>query len=103
MKISDELKKQAINAKSAEELLKIAEENHIEITPEEAEKYYASLHTEGQLSDTELDNVAGGCDPKKYKAVCPRCGLTDFYQEISNNGNYYCNHCHKTFKTPRYI
>ena len=101
MKISDELKKQAINAKSAEELLEMAEENHIEITPEQAEKYFSLLHTGGQISDDELDNVAGGCGSKNYTFICPYCGSTDFYLDVENNGHYRCNHCHKTFKNPR--
>ena len=57
-------------AKSAEELLALAKENDIEMTEEEAKKHYAEWHKEGELSDDELDNVAGGCggssdpDPK---------------------------------------
>ena len=56
-------------AKSAEELLALAKENGVELTEEEAKKYFAEWHKEGELSDNELDNVSGGCgddvpDPK---------------------------------------
>lgn len=47
-------------AKAAEELLALAKENGIELTDEDAAKYFAELHKEGALADDELDNVAGG-------------------------------------------
>ena len=59
-------------AKSAEELLALAKENGIELTEEEAAKYFADLHKEGELSDDELDNVAGG--------TCYSSGVTDPYE-----------------------
>lgn len=51
----------AKSARSAEELYEIAKENNVELTAEEAVTYYAQLNpTQGELSDDELDNVAGG-------------------------------------------
>ena len=47
-------------AKSAEELIALAKENGIELTEEEAAKYFADLHKEGELADEELENVSGG-------------------------------------------
>lgn len=48
-------------AASAEELAVIAKENGIEMSAEEAAAYFAKLHpATGELSDDELDNVAGG-------------------------------------------
>ena len=39
----------------------LAKENGVEITKEEADTYFRQLHpTSGELSDEELDNVAGG-------------------------------------------
>ena len=61
MKFSNELIEKAKTAKSAEELLQIAKAENIEMTAEEASKYCAELHKTGELSDDELDNVAGGC------------------------------------------
>lgn len=53
--------KQAKQAKSAEELLALAKENGVEMTKEEAMQYFAKLTpTSGELSDEELDHVAGG-------------------------------------------
>ena len=69
MNISKELIEKAIQAKTAEELLAMAKAENIELTDEEAAKAFAELNKSGELSDEELDNVAGGCspsDPPKY-------------------------------------
>ena len=60
MKISKELLKKAKTAKTAEELLEMAKAENIEISAEEAAKAFAELNKTGELSDEELDNVAGG-------------------------------------------
>ena len=90
MEISKELSEKAKTAKSAEELLQMAKAENIEMTAEEAAKYFAELHKTGELSDEELDNVAGGCGGEeitepKYKEgdlvwisggfACHTCGL----------------------------
>ena len=64
MKISKELLEKA---KSAEELLEMAKTEKIELTAEEAAKAFAELNKSGELSDEELDNVAGGCGGPNYK------------------------------------
>ena len=60
MKISKELLEKAKTAKTAEELLAMAKAEKIELTEEEATKAFAELNKTGELSDEELDNVAGG-------------------------------------------
>ena len=67
MNISKELLEKA---KTAEELLEMAKAENIELSAEQAAKAFAELHKMGELSDEELDNVAGGCDgfkPTKWK------------------------------------
>ena len=60
-KITPELLEKAKQAKSAEELLTLAKENDIELTEENAKAYFEQLNTPtGELSDAELDNIAGG-------------------------------------------
>ena len=61
MKISKELLEKAKTAKSAEELLELAKAENIELSAEQAAKAFAELNRTGELSDEELDNVAGGC------------------------------------------
>ena len=61
MNITKELIEKAKTAKSAEELLAMAKAESVELTEEQAEKAFAELHKSGELSDDELDNVAGGC------------------------------------------
>lgn len=95
MKLSKELIEKAKEAKSVEELLAMAKAEHIELSAEEAAKAFAELHKSGELSDDELDNVAGGCGeeeiPKpKYKVgdmvvssrgfPCHTCGIYRDFQ-----------------------
>ena len=61
MNISKELIEKAIQAKTAEELLAMAKAENIELTEGQAAKAFAELNKTGELSDEELDNVAGGC------------------------------------------
>ena len=63
MKFSNEMIEKAKTAKSAEELLAMAKAENIELSAEEAEKVFAELNKTGELSDEELNNVAGGCYP----------------------------------------
>ena len=67
MNISKELIEKAKTAKSAEELLAMAKAENIELTEEQAAKAFAELNKTGELSDEELDNVAGGCGGPDYK------------------------------------
>ena len=68
MKISKELLEKAKTAKTAEELIEMAKAENIELTVEQAAKAFAELNKSGELSDEELDNVAGGCGglPSSY-------------------------------------
>ena len=63
MKYSKELIEKAKTAKTAEELLAMAKAENIELSAEEAEKAFAELNKTGELSDEELNNVAGVCYP----------------------------------------
>lgn len=66
-----EMIEKAKTAKTAEELLALAQENGVELSEEEAKTCFAQLQpVSGELSDDELDNVAGGgCgnSPKKLR------------------------------------
>lgn len=73
MEINDTVIAQAKESKNADELLAMARENGIELTEDEAKTYYSRLHsTSCELSDEELDNVAGGgCDNYNEKRAKP--------------------------------
>ena len=59
--MDQELLTKAKAAETAEELLTLAKENGMELTEAEAKTYFDLLHPQtGELSDDELDNVAGG-------------------------------------------
>ena len=58
-----ELMEKAQTAKTPDELLALAKEMEVEMSSQEAEETFALLNKKGELSDEELDNVAGGgCD-----------------------------------------
>ncbi|MGN0813938.1 MAG: hypothetical protein ACI4MH_01745 [Candidatus Coproplasma sp.] len=61
MELTKELIQKAETAKTAEELLKLAKAEGVELSQEEAARYFSEFHKTGELSDDELDNVAGGC------------------------------------------
>ena len=61
MRFTNEIIEKVKTAKSAEELLAMAKAENIELTAEQAAKAFEKLHKTGELSDEELDNVAGGC------------------------------------------
>ena len=88
MEFNTELLEKAKEAKSAEELLSLAKENGIEMTDEEGAAYFAQMKKNGELSDEELDNVAGGgCQTKvggeKYTVVTS--GVRCFNGGYENN------------------
>ena len=59
--MEQELIAKAKEAKTVEELMALAKENNVAITEEDAKMYFEVLHPKtGELSDDELDNVAGG-------------------------------------------
>ena len=60
MNFPETIIEKAKQAKSAEELLTLAKENGEELTEEEANTYFAKLHKTGELTDDELNDVAGG-------------------------------------------
>ena len=103
-----ELFEQAKEAKSAEELVSLAKENGMELTEEEAAAYFAQLNKSGELSDEELDNVAGGgCHNKDGRLVvtvwyscndftCKKCGRKntgDHFHIIDGYRTNYMQQC----------
>ncbi len=47
-------------AKSADEILVLAKESGVEIDEEKAKELFSQLNATGELSDDDLDKVAGG-------------------------------------------
>ena len=58
-KITKEQVEKALQCKTAEELMKLAAEEGIDLTKDEAEAYLSEMK-EVELTDTELKKVAGG-------------------------------------------
>ncbi|MCM1023705.1 MAG: Nif11-like leader peptide family RiPP precursor [Prevotella sp.] len=78
-KLTPELIEKARQAKSAEELSALAKENGIELSEDETKAYFEQLNKSGELSDDELDSVAGGGCYKKDGRLVVTC-------------YYYCKH-----------
>ncbi|MDO4811282.1 MAG: hypothetical protein Q3985_04980 [Eubacteriales bacterium] len=84
MKFTEEQMKKFNEAESVEEAIALAKEEGLEVSEEEIGKYYNATHIpargkEGELSDDELDSVAGGA-----------CAYSDGRQVV--NSNYGCDH-----------
>ena len=95
MNISNELLEKAKKAKSAEELLELSKAENIELTAEEAARYFAELHKTGELSDEELDNVAGGCDEyQSGDSAQFSIGQRVLYIEVMNVPHQGCEYYH---------
>ena len=82
MNISKELLEKAKQAKTAEELLAMAKAENIELNAEEAAQAFAKMNKNGELSDEELDNVAGGGCPGG--ATPPKFSVND---RVSHKGS----------------
>ena len=108
--VTSELLEKAKNAETSEELLTLAKENGVEMTAEEAKEYFDQLHKSGELSDEELDNVAGGgCHAKDGRLVvtafygcehwaCHLCGDTTKYNAFT--GGEHCHVCKSFVPAP---
>lgn len=60
MQFTSEQIKKAKTAKSADELLAMANAEGVEITPEQAEIFFNTVSVDGELTDEQLLSVAGG-------------------------------------------
>ena len=72
MTFTNEQLTKAKQAKSAEELLAMAKESRIEMTAEEAAKYFAVLNKKSELSGDELVTVAGGKGEEEEERPAPK-------------------------------
>ena len=62
MELNKELVAKAKEAKTPEELMALAKEAGVDMTEESAASLFEQLNSEAsELSDSELDNVSGGC------------------------------------------
>lgn len=79
-KITPEILEKAGQAKSAEELIALAEENGYPLDEERARKYFGQLNRSGELSDEELDNVAGGGCYRNGRLIVTMKNSCDLYE-----------------------
>lgn len=94
MKFSKELIEKAKTAKNAEELIEMAKVENIELSAEEAAEAFAELYKTGELSDDELDNVAGGCEDEIPE---PKYSVGDMVVSSRGFPCHTCN-CYRDFQ-----
>lgn len=97
-----ELMEKAKRAHSPEELIALAKENEIELSEESAKAYYEQINKSGELSDDELDNVAGGgCHGSGGRLIvtvcnscngfkCSKCGKTETRSSFMQPADHHC-------------
>ena len=67
--MANEIMEKLKAAKSAEELLEIAKANGKELTAEQAKMLFDGLRGGGELSDEDLDKVAGGAADEEWLSI----------------------------------
>ena len=84
-----ELIKKAKAAKSSAELIALAKENGVEITPEEAASCFTKLNPQsGDISDEELENVSGGgCHNSDGRLIVTGCNMCDHWSCLQCGGS----------------
>ena len=95
MGLNSELLEKAKQACTAEEIVSLAKENGVELTEEEAKEYFEQLHKSGELSDEELDSVAGGgCHKKDGRLIVTAVYSCDGYicKDCDSTGNHKHSH-----------
>ena len=95
MELNSELLEKAKQAGMAEELMAVAKANGVELTEEEAKEYFEQLHKSGELSDEELDSVAGGgCHKKDGRLIVTAVYSCDGYicKDCDSTGNHKHSH-----------
>ena len=100
--MNKELLAKAKETKTPEELLALAKENGAELTEESAKAYFDRLHPQtGELSDSELDNVAGGGCHNGGRLVVSAMNYCDEWRCKDDGSMSYlnvlfveCNTCH---------
>lgn len=102
MKLTQEQLLAAKKAESAEQLQALLQTFSVEVSAQEAAKLFAAMRKTAELSDEELDNVAGGvycsgdCFPDRECPVCRGRGM----QEKFDGDLWYlvCDHCSTAFR-----
>ncbi len=74
--MDEKLLEKAKEAKTLDELKGLLSNNGFDMEDENAEEFYARIHSDEELSDEELDGLSGGREGKGYYSTkCPRCDM----------------------------
>lgn len=108
---NEEMIARAKEAGSADELVALAKKNGKELSAEQANVLFGKLHQSGELSDSELDSAAGGCNYVSPSSVCSVCGgdmeCIGFHLYDSNLDQHYseyeCTKCGHIYDLYDYV
>ena len=111
-KLTPELLEKAKQVETPEELAALAKENGIELTPESAKAYFDSLNKAGEISDDELDSVAGGkkcgtCYSNDGRPIVTAFNSCEYYTDEDTGeirpDDGYCMNCRHSSYTNGYL
>ena len=91
-KITIELAEKLSQGKSADEILAIARQNGLQISPEEANLAIEDMKNQGELTDEELEKAAGGRHWWSFEIICKHCGCRFLIYNLRQT----CPECRKT-------
>ncbi len=98
---NEELFSKAREVGSAEELLKLAHDNGMtDFTEESAKEYFNLIKKNGELSDDELSDAAGGCKKGGRRVVSPGyiCVMRIYKPDSTFDLPYWrCDYCHHDY------
>ena len=94
MKLTPELLQYVKKAASPEELLSLAKEHGLTLTPEQAAAYFTKPANVSELQDDELNAVAGGCvDMKDSSIMKCDCGYSAYWAGDFSGKTVQCPQC----------
>lgn len=102
--MTEDLLKKACEAKSPEELLRIAHENGMtDFNEENARVYFDALTRHGELSDEEINAAGGGCAVRSHgQKMVSYLNSCRHWRCNACNGNYgYDKTWDRTFQIPK--
>ncbi len=90
-------------ADTLEEFMAVIESSGAKMTPNEAQKLFSAIKAEGEISDDDLDSVAGGATDAAadfenladHNYSCPKCGKKDNLRikHFAGHDNCTCKAC----------
>ncbi len=103
--MGDKLFEKAEKTKTMEEFKALMSENGFNINEDKAEEFYARIHSDGAVSDEELDGLSGGRRDEGVRGTttirCPKCSAWMEIRAVAGIG--ICPRCGYTYDDNGYL